>query len=55
VQNFMQLVGHADFLCPIIWSRVFARMRFHDGSESESVSYFVQISEKNYEGGPNID
>jgi hypothetical protein len=40
VQNFTQLVGHAVFFRPFIWSRLFGLMR-----SRECASNFVEISE----------
>jgi hypothetical protein len=37
-QNFMQLGGHADFLCPFIWSHVSGVMRFRNAFDKGIVS-----------------
>jgi hypothetical protein len=44
VQNFKQLGGRADLLCPFIWSHDL--MRFEDVSDKGAASNFEQISEK---------
>jgi hypothetical protein len=43
--NFAQLVDMLLFLCTSIWSRVSGLMLFHDASDSEHASDFVQILE----------
>jgi hypothetical protein len=30
IQNFMQRDGHADFVCPFIWSHLSGLMQFHE-------------------------
>jgi hypothetical protein len=42
VQNFTQLGGRADFLCPLICICVSGLMRFHNESDIEYASDFVQ-------------
>jgi hypothetical protein len=41
-----QLGGRVEFLHPFIYGRWSGLMRFHDGSDSECVTNFMQTSEK---------
>jgi hypothetical protein len=46
VQNFLQLGERADFLRPFVGSGASGLMQFRDGSDKETASNFVEITEK---------